>query len=76
MHPSRVNMVFSDTAATGGRGRAVVTATEMATEMDASPACWRETEEVPTPLQREIALVGGRSASTSASSPQSFLPPC
>jgi Ca2+-transporting ATPase len=76
MHPSRVNMVFSDTAVTRGRGRAVVTATEMATEMGRIAGLLGETEEVPTPLQREIALVGGRSASTSASSPQSFLPPC
>jgi Ca2+-transporting ATPase len=56
----RTNMIFSGTAATYGRGKAVVTATGMQTEMgriagmlDAAP---RET----TPLQKELDRVGKR----------------
>jgi Ca2+-transporting ATPase len=54
----RLNMVFSGTAVTRGRGRAVVTGTGMATEMGRIAQLLGETEEEPTPLQREIALVG------------------
>jgi len=54
----RVNMVFSGTAVAGGRGRAVVTATGMATEMGRIAGLLEATEEEPTPLQREIARVG------------------
>jgi P-type Ca2+ transporter type 2C len=54
----RTNMVFSGTAVTRGRGRAVVTATGMATEMGRIAALLGRTEEDPTPLQREIRLVG------------------
>src|SRR5690606_5503646 len=41
-----------------GRGRAVVTATGMATEMGNVARLLGRTEEEPTPLQREIARVG------------------
>jgi P-type Ca2+ transporter type 2C len=54
----RLNMVFSGTAVTRGRGRAVVTGTGMATEMGRIAQLLGVTEEEPTPLQREIALVG------------------
>ncbi|MGH2701712.1 MAG: cation-translocating P-type ATPase [Actinomycetota bacterium] len=54
----RVNMVFSGTAVTRGRGRAVVTGTGMATEMGRIAVLLGETEEEPTPLQREIDNVG------------------
>jgi Ca2+-transporting ATPase len=54
----RTNMVFSGTAVTRGRGRAVVTATGMATEMGRIAALLGRTEEERTPLQREIDLVG------------------
>ena len=54
----RVNMVFSGTAVAQGRGRAVVTATGMATEMGAVARLLERTAEQPTPLQREIAWVG------------------
>jgi len=54
----RLNMVFSGTAVTRGRGRVVVTATGMATEMGRIATLLESTEEEPTPLQREIALVG------------------
>lgn len=54
----RVNMVFSGTAVTRGRGRAVVTTTGMATEMGRIAGLLGQTEEGPTPLQREIDHVG------------------
>jgi len=54
----RLNMVFSGTAVTRGRGRAVVTATGMATEMGRIAELLGETKEERTPLQREIDLVG------------------
>jgi magnesium-transporting ATPase (P-type) len=54
----RTNMVFSGTAVTRGRGRAVVTATGMATEMGRIAALLGRTEEERTPLQREVDLVG------------------
>jgi magnesium-transporting ATPase (P-type) len=54
----RVNMVFSGTAVTRGRGRAVVTGTGMATEMGRIADLLGETKQEATPLQREIALVG------------------
>ena len=54
----RVNMVFAATAVTRGRGRAVVTATGMATEMGNVASLLGRTEEQPTPLQREVDRVG------------------
>jgi len=54
----RVNMAFSGTAVTMGRGRAIVTATGMSTEMGRIAGLLEGAEEEPTPLQREIALVG------------------
>jgi len=54
----RVNMVFSGTAVTRGRGRAVVTATGMATEMGRIAEMLDETPEERTPLQREIDHLG------------------
>jgi magnesium-transporting ATPase (P-type) len=54
----RVNMVFSGTAVTRGRGRAVVTGTAMSTEMGRIAGLLGETTQEATPLQREIALVG------------------
>ncbi len=54
----RVNMVFSGTAVTRGRGRAIVTATGMATEVGRIAGLLEQTEQEPTPLQREIARVG------------------
>jgi magnesium-transporting ATPase (P-type) len=54
----RVNMVFSGTAVTRGRGRAVVTGTGMSTEMGRIADLLGETKQEATPLQREIALVG------------------
>jgi magnesium-transporting ATPase (P-type) len=54
----RLNMVFSGTAVTQGSGRALVTATGMATEMGHIAGLLHRTREDPTPLQREIARVG------------------
>ena len=54
----RTNMVFAGTAITRGRGRAVVTATGMRTEMGRVARLLGETEADPTPLQREVKRVG------------------
>jgi magnesium-transporting ATPase (P-type) len=54
----RDNMVFSGSAVTRGRGRAVVTATGMDAEMGRIATLLGRTEEEHTPLQREIDLVG------------------
>ena len=54
----RLNMVFNGTAVTQGVGRAVVTATGMATQMGQIAGLLHATRQDPTPLQREIALVG------------------
>jgi potassium/sodium efflux P-type ATPase len=54
----RMNMVFKGTAVTRGRGRAVVTATGMATEMGNVARLLGRTRQEPTPLQREIDRVG------------------
>jgi Ca2+-transporting ATPase len=54
----RENMVFGGTAATYGRGKAVVVATGMATEMGRIAGMLRATPEETTPLQRELDRVG------------------
>jgi magnesium-transporting ATPase (P-type) len=54
----RLNMVFDGTAVTRGRGRAVVTATGMATEMGRIARLLGTTEAERTPLQREIDRIG------------------
>jgi Ca2+-transporting ATPase len=54
----RVNMVFSGTAVTRGRGRAMVVHTGMTTEMGRIALLLASTQDEPTPLQREIARVG------------------
>ena len=53
----RTNMIFSGTAATRGRGRAVVTATGMHTEIGRIATLLGRTVEDRTPLQREIERV-------------------
>ncbi len=52
------NMVFSGTAATYGRGRAVVTATGMQTEMGRIAGMLKEAPDETTPLQKELDRVG------------------
>jgi Ca2+-transporting ATPase len=54
----RDNMIFSGTAATYGRGAAVVTATGMQTEMGRIAGMLKEAPDETTPLQKELARVG------------------
>jgi P-type Ca2+ transporter type 2C len=54
----RHNMVFSGTAATYGRGRAVVVATGMHTQMGLIAGMLKEAPAETTPLQKELARVG------------------
>ncbi len=54
----RLNMVFKGTAVAQGNGRAVVTATGMATEIGSIAEMLESTKEEPTPLQKEIADIG------------------
>jgi P-type Ca2+ transporter type 2C len=54
----RVNMVFNGTAVTRGRGRAIVTATGMLTEMGNVARLLGGVVEKRTPLQREIDRIG------------------
>jgi magnesium-transporting ATPase (P-type) len=54
----RLDMVFKGTAVAQGSGRAVVTATGMATEMGKIAELLETTESEATPLQREVARVG------------------
>jgi Ca2+-transporting ATPase len=54
----RHNMVFSGTAITYGRGKAVVAATGMQTQMGRIAGMLREVEPETTPLQKELARVG------------------
>ena len=54
----RANMIFSGTAATYGRGLAVVTATGADAEIGRVAALLAATESPPTPLQRQLDMVG------------------
>jgi Ca2+-transporting ATPase len=54
----RHNMIFSGTAATYGRGRAVVVATGMQTEMGRIAGMLKEVPAETTPLQEELDRVG------------------
>jgi Ca2+-transporting ATPase len=54
----RSNMIFSGTAATYGRGKAIVTATGMQTEMGRIAGMLKETPDETTPLQKELDRVG------------------
>ncbi len=54
----RHNMIFSGTAATYGRGKAVVTATGMQTETGRIAGLLKATREEATPLQKELDRVG------------------
>ncbi|MGH8067633.1 MAG: cation-translocating P-type ATPase, partial [Candidatus Entotheonellia bacterium] len=54
----RHNMIFSGTAATYGRGRAVVVATGMHTQMGRIAGMLKDAPTETTPLQQELARVG------------------
>ncbi|PKO91664.1 MAG: haloacid dehalogenase [Betaproteobacteria bacterium HGW-Betaproteobacteria-1] len=54
----RQNMIFSGTAASYGRGRAVVTATGMQTQMGQIAGMLKDAPAETTPLQKELARVG------------------
>jgi P-type Ca2+ transporter type 2C len=54
----RLNMVFKGTAVAQGSGRAVVTATGMATEVGGIAHLLNATMAQPTPLQQEVARTG------------------
>jgi Ca2+-transporting ATPase len=54
----RHNIIFSGTAATYGRGRAVVVATGMQTQMGRIAGMLKEAPTETTPLQKELARVG------------------
>ncbi len=54
----QLNMAFKGTAVAQGTGRAVVTATGMATQMGAIASLLTATPEEPTPLEKEIRRIG------------------
>ncbi|CAN7458090.1 cation-translocating P-type ATPase [Phenylobacterium sp. LjRoot219] len=56
----RLNMIFSGTAATYGRGRAIVTATGMQTEMGRIAGALKAGPAETTPLQQELDRTGRR----------------
>ena len=56
----RVNMLFAGTVATYGRGRAVVVATGMETEVGTIAGMLEAAEKEPTPLQQELDRTGKR----------------
>ncbi len=58
----RLNMIFSGTSVTYGRGKAIVTATGMQTEMGRIAGMLEATPEETTPLQKELDRVGKRLA--------------
>ena len=56
----RVNMLYAGTVATYGRGRAVVVATGMDTEVGRIAGLLEAAEKEPTPLQQELDRTGKR----------------
>ena len=56
----RRNILFSSTVATYGRGRAVVIATGMGTEVGRIAGLLEAAEKEPTPLQQELDRTGKR----------------
>ena len=56
----RANMIFSGTVVTYGRGRAVIVATGMETEVGRIAGMLERAEKEPTPLQQELDRTGRR----------------
>lgn len=56
--PGRADQVYMGTVVTKGRGKAVVTATGMQTEMGKIAGMLHQIEEEPTPLQRRLEQLG------------------
>ena len=56
----RRNMLFASTVATYGRGRGIVVATGMATQVGRIAVLLEAAEKVPTPLQQELDRTGKR----------------
>jgi magnesium-transporting ATPase (P-type) len=54
----RLNMVFKGTAVAQGAGRAIVTASGMATEIGSIATMLEATAEEPTPLEKEVGRIG------------------
>ena len=55
----RANMIFNSTIITKGRGRAIVTATGMNTEIGKIAKLIKEAKPEPTPLQKKLAHLSG-----------------
>jgi Ca2+-transporting ATPase len=58
----RRNMIYAGTVVAAGKGRAIIVATGMGTELGHIAGMLEQTESQPTPLQRRLAILGKRLA--------------